>query len=231
MSRRLTAVALSVFFMVSIATSAQSQAQSSARVQGIVLEITIVETIGAQRDEIVTVETGKDQINRLIADGKAKLFASLQVRTRSGESFSARVGERVPIQTATLPALRAADRNPRDPREPLGPQAATVAIPQISYESTGVIVEGATTPAGDGLLDIRIKIEMTGLDHSTGALTPTFTQRTLSDVVRMKESETVMLMGFVRPPGRKLSIEQIAGGAPNTAGGGFVVLLTTKPGQ
>lgn len=231
MSRRLSAVALFVCCIVTITASAQSQQQSSTRAQGIVLEISIVETTGAQVNEIEMIEATRDQINRMIADGRARLTARLQVRTRTGESFSARVGERIPIQTATLPAIRTTDRPSRDAREPLQSQGASVGVQQIAYENTGLIVEGMSTAAGDGLLDIRLKIEMTGLDNSTGNLTPTFTQRTFSDVVRMKESETAMLMGFIRPAGRKLSLEQIASGTPNPAGGGFVVLLTTKPVQ
>jgi len=69
---------------------------------------------------------------------------------------------------------------------------------------------------------------MTTVDHTTGSLTPTFTQRTLTDLVRMKESETALLMGFIQPEGRRLSIEEIASGTTSTVRVGFVVLLTTK---
>lgn len=225
MSRGLSAVVSSICFLVSITASAQSRGQSATATHGIVLEINIVETTGAQRSEIEKMETGRDQLSRLIADGKARLFASLQVRTRAGESFSARVGQRVPIQTAPLPALRTTDRNAR---EPVQPQATPAVVPQIAYENTGVIVEGVSTAVGDRLLDIRLKIEMTSVDHTTGSLTPTFTQRTLTDLVRMKESATALLMGFTQPEGRRLSIEEIASGTTSTVRGGFVVLLTTK---
>jgi len=227
MSRRLSAVVLSVCCMLSITALARGQGQSGNRNQGIVLEISIVEPTGAQQNEIDKIETSKDQLNRLLADGKVKLFARLQVRTRTGESFTARVGQRIPIQTATLPAFRTT--TDRTSREPLQSQA--VGVPQIAYENTGLIVDGAATAAGDGLFDIRIKIDMTGFDHSTGTLTPTFTQRSFSDVVRMKESETALLMGFLQPEGRKLSLEQIASGSPNTGSGGVLVLLTTKAAQ
>jgi len=92
-----------------------------------------------------------------------------------------------------------------------------------------VIVEGVSTAVGDRLLDIRLKIEMTSIDHPSASLTPTFTQRTLTDLVRMKASETALLMGFIQPEGRRqLSLEEIATGTTNAARGGFVVLLTTK---
>ena len=92
-----------------------------------------------------------------------------------------------------------------------------------------MIIEGTSTAAGEGLLDIRLKLEMTGIDHSTGRLTPTFTQRVFTDVVRMKESETAMLLGFVQAEGLKLSIEQIASEVSIPTRQGLVLLLTTKP--
>lgn len=195
MSRRFSACALSVCCLVSITASAQRRGQSATRSQGIMLDISIVETNGVQHNEIEKAETRRDQLNRLIADGRARVIASLQVRTRTGERFSARVGERIP-------------------------------------QNTGLAVEGISTAAGDGLLDIRLKIEMTGPDRSTGSLTSTFTQRTFTDVVRMKKSETAMLMGFIQPEkNRKLSLEEIASGTTNSTGAGFMVLLTTKPVQ
>lgn len=224
MSRHLSTVVLTLCCLLSIAAQAQSQGQPAPRNQNIVLEINVIETNGAQRNEIEKMETGRDQINRLSSEGKARVIASLQVRARLGESFSARLGERVPVQTATLPAFRTSDR---DSHGTLQSQAASVGVPQIEYENTGLIVEGISTAAGDGFLTIRLKIEMTGVDRTSGRLTPTFTQRTFSDVVRMKESETATLMSQVLPGGRPLTLEQIAAGASNPAAG-LVILLTTK---
>ena len=225
MTRRLPAVVLVLCCLLAITGSAQDQGQPGPKPHGVILQISIVETIGVQQNDLARIETSKDELNRVIADGRARLIGFLQVRTRTGEHFKARLGERVPIQTATLPAFRPTGRSSREASEPLQSQ---VGVPQVAYENTGLIVEGGSTTAGDGLIDIRLTIDMTGLDHSTGRLTPTFTQRTLTDVVRMRENETVMLMGFVQPAGRKLSIEEIASGISSPLRGGFVVLLTTK---
>jgi hypothetical protein len=222
MSRRLLAVALLICCLGSICSV---QAQTATNTRGIVLELSIVETTGTQQNEIPKIETNLTELNRLIADGKARVVASLQVRTRIGENFSARIGERVPIQTATLPAIRTSDRTPRDSREPLQSQA--IGIPQIAYENTGLSLEGSSSISGYGLLDIRLKIEMTAVDLSSGRLTPSFTMRTFTDVVRMKESETAVLMGVVQAGAR----QQIASGAAGSMRGGLLVLLTTKPVQ
>jgi hypothetical protein len=209
--------------------SGQSQGQPAAGIHDIVLEFSIIETTGAQPNEIARVEKNKDQVIQLIADGKARIVAVLQMRTRTGEGFTARLGERIPIHTGTLPAFRTSDRTSPDASALPQALAARAGIPQIAYENTGVIIEGTSTAAGEGLLDIRLKLEMTGIDHSTGRLTPTFTKRIFTDVVRMKESETAMLLGFVQAEDPKLSIEQIASGVSIPTRQGLVLLLTTKP--
>jgi len=227
MSRRLRAVVLSVCAIVSIAPSTRGQRRPATRIQGIVLEMSIIEMTGAPADAIENMEKTKDQLGRLVNEGKARLITNLQVRTRPGGSFTARIGQRVPIQTGTLPVFQANDRI----QEPAQRQTASLAVPQIAYENTGLIVEGSLTATGDGLVDIRLNLEVTGLDRSTGSLTPTFTQRTLTDVVRMKISETAVLMGLTQPGPPSLSDIASGTGATTLSRGSFIVLLTTKPVQ
>ena len=226
MSRRLRAVVLYVCVIVFLAPPTRSQELSATSIKGIVLEMSIIEMTGALADAVENLEKPKAQLGRLMNDGKARLLTNLQVRTRPGESFNARIGQRVPIQTATLPAFRANDRT----REPGQPQTASVAFPQIAYENTGLIVEGTLTATRDGLVDIKLNLEVTGLDRSTGSLTPTFTQRTLRGVVRMKISDAAVLMGLTQPD-EPPSLSDIANGTGSTrlSRGSFMVLLTTKP--
>jgi hypothetical protein len=70
---------------------------------------------------------------------------------------------------------------------------------------------------------------MSGLDRSSGSLTPTFTQLTCNNVLRLKESETAVLMGVSQPKSGHQSIEQIASGTHDFARSSFIVLLTTRP--
>lgn len=225
MNRCLRAVVFSVCIIVCIPHSTRSQIQP-ATTQGIVLELSIIEMGGSLAEAVGNLENTRDQVGRLVHEGKARLITNLQVRTRPGESFKARIGQRVPIQTATLPIFRASDRM----REPAQPQTVSFGIPQITYENTGLIVEGSLVAASDGLVDIRLNLEVIGLDRSTGSLTPTLTQRTLTDVVRMKTSETAVLMGLTQPEPEPASLADIASGAGATRGSrNFIVLLTTKP--
>jgi type II secretory pathway component GspD/PulD (secretin) len=216
MGRGVSLLVLSICAL-SFATVTYAQSQS-APARALSLEISIVETDGARVNDISKMKPAKEEITRMISDGKIRLVASLEVRTRTGENFSARVGQRVPIQTATLPAMRTSDSSQ--------PQGIAVGIPKIEYENTGLSVDGIATPLSDGLLDIKLKIEFTGLDPVTGRLTPAFSQRSFTDVVRMKESETVMLIGLVEP--RPVLLDSNTSQRRNSADNGLVVLVTTK---
>jgi general secretion pathway protein D len=152
----------------------------------------------------------KARLDSLIAEGKARPVASLQIRARSGESAMARIGQRVPIQTGSLPAYTApADRQRRTQNQQANadPGDVTVAntgvfpgvaIPQIQYENTGLQVDASPNIVADGQIEVRLKLEMTGVDKSTGNFTPTFIQRNVSDIVRVRQGETALLMGLVQ---------------------------------
>jgi type II secretory pathway component GspD/PulD (secretin) len=225
MKRRLLAAVAYLCCVASITISAQSQgAQPLARGQALVLEISLVEMVGAQPDAIERIGSSRDVLNRLMNEGKAKLTATLHVRTRTGENFKTRVGQRNPIQTASVPVFR-----PSDGARP-GTRQLDSAFPQIEYENTGLSVEGSSNPAGDGALDVRLNIEMSGLDTSTGTLTPTFVTRSLTNSVRMRMGETTVAVGLIQQePQPRPGPDRAAG--PDLYHGSFIVLLTVKPVQ
>ena len=222
MRLRILAVMLLFSFLGSMTVLARSQA--GQRVQSVTIEISINEITGAQPDEIAKIASDRDRFNRLKSEGKVLLLADLHMRTKTGEPFTARVGQRVPIQTGSLPEIQTT--GPTRQAAPPGQLQSAAAFSRIEYENTGLVVEGTASLAGEGMLDIRLKIEMSGLDRSSGTLTPTFTQRTFSDVIRMKENETAMLTGLTQA---ELQLSPPAGGSGSAPSrGGFVVLITTR---
>src|SRR5215510_7880667 len=121
---------------LSSAGFAQTRRQAANTNRGIVLEINVVETSGSKPEEIDKIE--KDQLNRLIAERKVRVIASLQIRTRVGESFNATAGQHIPIQTATLPIYRQSEGSTPDRRESQQVlQGISAGIPQIEYRSPG----------------------------------------------------------------------------------------------
>jgi general secretion pathway protein D len=137
--------------------------------------------------------------------GKAKLLASTQVHVLDDQDQSIRIGQRVPIQTATLPSYsnlsnqtqkQGAQQNGLNAGDQLlGLGGAFGAgIPQIQYENVGLNIDMKPRVFEDEI-EMKMKIESTSLDRSTGNFTPSFNQRTMSSMARVKDGQTTMIAG------------------------------------
>src|SRR6267143_5343952 len=104
-----------------------------------------------------------------------RLLASTQVHAFNGEESTARIGQRVPVQTAQA--------------YPFGVQTGTTTnnqtgfpsggFPVINYEPTGLTLN--FTPQVFPNLDVQVKMKIESKDVSgASTLTPTFTERTLN---------------------------------------------------
>lgn len=134
--------------------------------------------------------------------GKAKLLASTQVHVLDNEQNTVRIGQRVPIQTASLPSYNTpAVTTPGtggttgnlNPNSGLG-GVFGVGIPQIQYENVGLNID-ITPNVYEDDVQMKMKIESTSIDGSTSTLTPTFLQRQMSSVARVRDGQTTMVAG------------------------------------
>jgi general secretion pathway protein D len=135
--------------------------------------------------------------------GKAKLLASTQVHVIDGESNTVRIGQRVPIQTASLPTFgNVSDSSRNRANNQAGVADFTgglnnafgVGIPQIQYENVGLNIDVKPTVFEDEV-QMTLKIESTSVDQSTGVLTPSFNQRTMNSVARVKDGQNTLVAG------------------------------------
>jgi general secretion pathway protein D len=117
-----------------------------------------------------------------------KLIASTQVHAFNGEESQARIGQRVPVQTAQA--------------YPFGVQTGTPVggvgafpsggFPVINYEPTGLTLK--FTPQVYPNLDVQVKMSIEQKDVlGASTLTPTFTERTMSGTARIQNNRTMML--------------------------------------
>jgi general secretion pathway protein D len=130
-----------------------------------------------------------------------KLIASTQVHAFNGEESTARIGQRVPVQTAQA--------------YPFGVQTGTTTTPNtgfpsggfpvINYEPTGLTLK--FTPQVFPNLDVQVKMNIESKDVlGAGTLTPTFTERTITGTARVQNNRTMMLASVsqdVQTHGRK----------------------------
>jgi len=128
--------------------------------------------------------------------GKSKLLASTQVHVIDGEAHAIRIGQRVPIRTATLPTFGTTPTTGTGTGTgtPNGGAISGFGIDQIQYESVGLNIDMTPTVFEDDV-QMKMKIESSSVDGASGGLTPTFNQRTMSSVARVKDGQTTMIAG------------------------------------
>ncbi|HUS12771.1 MAG TPA: secretin N-terminal domain-containing protein [Pyrinomonadaceae bacterium] len=119
--------------------------------------------------------------------GNTKLVASTQVHAFNGEESTARIGQRVPVQTAQA--------------YPFGIQTGTGTnnqgfptggFPVINYEPTGLTLK--FTPQVFPNQDVQVKMSIESKDVlGEQTPTPTFTERTITGTARVQNNRTMML--------------------------------------
>src|SRR5262245_4924364 len=117
----------------------------------------------------------------------AKLLASTQVHAFNNEESQARIGQRVPVQTAQAYPFGMQTGAPQQ-----GQTFPSGGFPVINYEPTGLTLK--FTPQVFPNLDVQVKMNIESKDVSgTNTLQPIFTERTISGTARVQNNRTMML--------------------------------------
>jgi general secretion pathway protein D len=126
-----------------------------------------------------------------------RLVASTQVHAFDGEKSTAHIGQRVPVQTATVApygTVSTGDSNNQQPGVTQGAFGGN-GYPVIQYEKTGLTLE--FTPQVFPNLDVQVKMSIKSNDvtQTAGgpALTPTFTERNIEGTARIQNNRTMMI--------------------------------------
>jgi general secretion pathway protein D len=121
--------------------------------------------------------------------GTTKLIASTQVHAFNGEESTARIGQRVPVQTAqAFPFGVQTGTTTPSTTNPFG----SGGFPVINYEPTGLTLK--FTPQVFPNQDVQVKMSIESKDVlGASTLTPTFTERTITGTARVQNNRTMML--------------------------------------
>src|SRR5690242_12555938 len=118
-----------------------------------------------------------------------KLIASTQVHAFNGEESQARIGQRVPVQTAQAYPFGVQTGTPVNGTGNIFPSGG---FPVINYEPTGLTLK--FTPQVFPNLDVQVKMNIESKDVlGASTLTPTFTERTITGTARVQNNRTMML--------------------------------------
>ncbi len=116
-----------------------------------------------------------------------KLLASTQIHAYNNEDSSARIGQRVPVQTASVSSF-----NTGTTGGTTGSNVFGTGFPVINYEQVGLTLK--FKPIVFPNQDVQVTMEIESKDIvNAGSLTPTFTERTIKGTARVQNNKTLLL--------------------------------------
>ncbi|MGE3472124.1 MAG: hypothetical protein AB7O28_17345 [Vicinamibacterales bacterium] len=128
----------------------------------------------------------------LKSDTNTRTLANPQLRTQEGTAAQARFGERVPVPVTTFAPIAAGG-------------VQTQPITSFNYENIGVNIDITPRMHHDDDVSLAVRVEVSSISGSGFGGLPTFGNRSISTVIRLRDGETNMLAGLIRDEERKVA--------------------------
>jgi general secretion pathway protein D len=133
----------------------------------------------------------------LKTDTRTRTLANPQLRTSDGTAAQARFGEQVPIPSTTFAPI-ATGGTPQQP------------ITSFTYQNIGVNIDITPRTHHDDDVTLALKVAVTSISGAGFGGLPTFGNREINTVIRLRDGETNLLAGLIRDDERQL-LEGIPG--------------------
>jgi general secretion pathway protein D len=130
-------------------------------------------------------------------DTNTRILASPQLRTMEGTPAQARFGERIPVPVTTFSPIAQGGVN----QQP---------ITSYNYENIGVNIDITPRTHHDDEVSLALRISVQSISGTGFADLPTFGNREINTVIRLRDGETNMLAGLIRDDERRV-IEGVPG--------------------
>ena len=127
----------------------------------------------------------------LKTDTNTRTLANPQLRTSEGVPAQARFGERVPVPVTTFAPIATGGVN----QQP---------ITSFNYENIGVNIDITPRTHHDDQVSLALKISVSNISGTGYGNLPTFGNREISTVIRLKDGETNLLAGLIRDEERRV---------------------------
>jgi general secretion pathway protein D len=127
----------------------------------------------------------------LKTDSNTRTLANPQLRTSEGTSAQARFGEQVPVPVTTFAPI-ATGGTPQQP------------ITSYNYQNIGVNIDITPRTHHDDAVTLALKVVVQSISGTGFGGLPTFGNREINTVIRLKDGETSMLAGLIRDDERRV---------------------------
>jgi len=133
----------------------------------------------------------------LKTDQNTRTLANPQLRTSEGIPAQAKFGERVPVPVTTFSPIATGG-------------VAQQPITSFNYENIGVNIDITPRTHHDDQVTLTLKIAISNISGIGYGGLPTFGNREINTVIRLKDGETNLLAGLIRDDERR-TLEGVAG--------------------
>ena len=133
----------------------------------------------------------------LKADHNTRTLANPQLRTSEGIAAQAKFGERVPVPVTTFSPIATGG-------------VAQQPITSFNYENIGVNIDITPRTHHDDQVTLAIKLAISSISGTGFGGLPTFGNREINTVIRLKDGETNLLAGLIRDDERR-TVEGVPG--------------------
>ncbi|MGE3344739.1 MAG: secretin N-terminal domain-containing protein [Vicinamibacterales bacterium] len=127
----------------------------------------------------------------LKTDANTRTLANPQLRTTEGIAAQARFGERVPVPVTTFAPIATGG-------------TAQQPITSFNYENIGVNIDIKPRTHHDDEVSLEVKVAVSSISGAGFGGLPTFGNREISTVIRLRDGETNMLAGLIRDDERRV---------------------------
>src|SRR3954452_10538988 len=133
----------------------------------------------------------------LKSDSTTRTLANPQLRTTDGTPAQARFGEQVPVPVTTFAPIATGG-------------TAQQPITSFNYQNIGVNIDITPRTHHDDDVSLNLKISVTNISGTGFGGLPTFGNREITTIIRLRDGETNMLAGLIRDDERR-ALEGIPG--------------------
>ncbi len=126
----------------------------------------------------------------LKSDTNTRTLANPQLRTSEGTAAQAKFGDRVPVPSTTFSPIATGG-------------VAQQPITSFSYENIGVNIDITPRIHHDDDVSLALKVEISAVSGTGYGGLPTFGNRSVSSLIRLRDGETSVLGGLIRDEERQ----------------------------
>jgi general secretion pathway protein D len=128
----------------------------------------------------------------LKTDGNTRVLANPQLRASEGMTASARFGERVPVPVTVFSPIATGG-------------VAQQPITSFNYENIGVNIDIMPRTHHDAEVSLALKVLVSSISGRGFGDLPTFGNREINTVIRLRDGETNLLAGLIRDEERRIA--------------------------